>query len=255
MLLVGYLIILNFIAPNLLHMAPKQHKASLLVAEDEESLREALKLNLELEGYEVTTVDNGPAVIKMVKNEYFDLIVLDIMLPDMDGITVCETIRMQHNDVPILFLSARNSSADRVEGLKKGGDDYLTKPFNLEELLLRVDKLVTKNKKIKEPQAMLDVYEFDGCKIDFSAHECIDKDGASQELSKKEAALLKLLIEHEGEVVSREQILQIVWGYNVYPTTRTIDNFILNFRKFFERDSRNPKHFHSIRGIGYKFTK
>ncbi len=236
-------------------MATKTYKASILVAEDEESLREGLKLNLEMEGYEVTTVDNGPGVIKMVKNEYFDLIVLDIMLPDMDGITVCETIRMQHNDVPIMFLSARNTGADRVEGLRKGGDDYMTKPFNLEELLLRVDKLITKNKKIKEPLAVGDTYEFDGCKIDFAAHECLDKNKQKQELSKKEAALLKLLIEHEGDVVSREQILQIVWGYNVYPTTRTIDNFILNFRKFFEKDSRNPKHFHSIRGIGYKFTK
>ena len=236
-------------------MVDKINKTSLLLAEDEESLREALKLNLELEGYEVTTVDNGPAVIKMVKNEYFDLIVLDIMLPEMDGISVCETIRMQHNDVPILFLSARNSGADRVLGLRKGGDDYLTKPFNLEELLLRIEKLVIKNKKIKEPNTIADVYEFENCRIDFAAHECIDKNRKTQELSKKEAALLKLLVEHEGEVVSREQILQIVWGYNVYPTTRTIDNFILNFRKFFEKDSRNPKHFHSIRGIGYKFTK
>lgn len=236
-------------------MATKQYKASVLIAEDEESMRETLKLNLELEGYEVTTVENGPSVIRAVKNEYFDLIVLDIMMPDMDGITVCETIRMQHNDVPIMFLSARNSSADRVEGLRKGGDDYLTKPFNLEELLLRVDKLVTKNKKIREPQTVSDTYAFDGCLIDFSAHECVDKNGQRQELSKKEAALLRLLTEHEGEVVSREQILQIVWGYNVYPTTRTIDNFILNFRKFFEKDSRNPRHFHSIRGIGYKFTK
>lgn len=235
-------------------MVTKEKKASLLVVEDEESLREALKLNLELEGYEVTTADNGPSVLKLVKNEYFDLIVLDIMLPDMDGITVCETIRMQHNDVPILFLSARNTSSDRVEGLKKGGDDYLTKPFNLEELLLRVDKLVVKNKRIKEPQSVPDIYEFDGCKIDFAAHECQDVNGATQELSKKEAALLKLLVEHEGEVVSREHILQVVWGYNVYPTTRTIDNFILNFRKYFEKDSRNPKHFHSVRGIGYKFT-
>jgi two-component system, OmpR family, alkaline phosphatase synthesis response regulator PhoP len=232
----------------------KPKKASLLVAEDEESLREALKLNLELEGYEVSTVDNGPAVLKIVKNEYFDLIILDIMLPEMDGITVCETIRMQRNDVPILFLSARNSGADRVNGLRKGGDDYLTKPFNLEELLLRVDKLILKNKKMKEPQTISDVYEFAGNTIDFAAHECIDKKGQKQELSKKEAALLMLLIEHEGEVVSREQILQIVWGYNVYPTTRTIDNFILNFRKYFEKDSRNPKHFHSVRGIGYKFS-
>src|ERR1044072_2911699 len=130
-------------------MNGKEKKASILIAEDEESLREALKLNLELEGYEITTADNGPAVLKLVKNEFFDLIILDIMLPDMDGITVCETIRMQHNNVPSLFLSARNASADRVEGLKKGGDDYLTKPFNLEELLLRVDKLIVKNKKIK----------------------------------------------------------------------------------------------------------
>lgn len=229
-------------------------KASILVAEDEESLRETLKLNLELEGYDVTTVDNGLAVLKTVKNEYFDLIILDIMMPEMDGITVCETIRVQHDQVPILFLSARNTGTDRVLGLKKGADDYLTKPFNLEELLLRVGKLIFKNKKIREPQTTSDHYQFDGCEIFFTAHECIDKDGARQELSKKEAALLKLLVEHEGEVVSREQILQIVWGYNVYPTTRTIDNFLLNFRKYFEKDSRNPKHFHSIRGIGYKFT-
>src|ERR1044071_5505601 len=132
----------------------KAKKASLLLVEDEESLRETLKLNLELEGYEVTTADNGPAVLKLVKNEYFDLIILDIMLPEMDGLTVCETIRMQYNDVPILFLSARNSGADRVAGLKKGGDDYMTKPFNLEELLLRVDKIIAKNRKIREPQAV-----------------------------------------------------------------------------------------------------
>ncbi len=233
----------------------KERKASVLVVEDETSLREALKLNLELEGYEVTTADNGPIVLKLVKSEYFDLIILDIMLPDMDGITVCETIRMLHNDVPILFLSARNSSVDRVEGLKKGGDDYLTKPFNLEELLLRIEKLIDKNKKIKTPHAVSNTFSFRGGRIDFSAHEAIDKDGHPQELSKKEAALLKLLIENEGQVVSREHILQVVWGYNVFPTTRTIDNFILNFRKYFEQDTRNPKHFHSVRGIGYKFTE
>jgi two-component system alkaline phosphatase synthesis response regulator PhoP len=231
-------------------------KASLLVVEDEESLREALKLNLELEGYEVTTAETGPQALKYVKGEHFDCIVLDIMLPDMDGLAVCEAIRVQHNDVPILFLSARNSGADRVEGLKKGGDDYLTKPFNLEELLLRVEKLIFKNKKINTPAAIGDSYTFgSGSRIDFAAHEATDKDGKTVELSKKEAALLKLLVEHKGEVVSREHILQVVWGYNVYPTTRTIDNFILNFRKYFETDSRAPKHFHSVRGIGYKFTE
>ncbi|PUZ28476.1 DNA-binding response regulator [Chitinophaga parva] len=230
-------------------------KASILLVEDEENLQEALKLNLELEGYEVTAVDNGTAALKAVKNEYFDLIILDIMLPEMDGIAVCENIRIQNNDVPILFLSAKNSSADRVLGLKKGGDDYMTKPFNLEELLLRVEKLIVKNKKILDKDSVPNVYSFGNNQIDFAAQECIGKDGRHYELSKKETMLLKLLIENKGEVVTREKILQVVWGYNVYPTTRTIDNFILNFRKYFEEDSRNSRYFHSVRGVGYKFTE
>lgn len=231
------------------------NKPSILIVEDEESLREALQLNLELEGYAVTTASTGSEALQVVRKEYFDLILLDIMLPEMDGITVCENIRLQNNDVPVLFLSAKNSSMDRIEGLKKGGDDYLTKPFNLEELLLRVDKLIIKNKKLKERAPVNDIYTFGKCKIDFTGLIAKDKDGKTIELSKKEIALLKLLIEHKNEVVSREHILQAVWGYNVYPTTRTIDNFILNFRKYFEKDTRNPKHFHSIRGIGYKFTE
>ena len=230
-------------------------KASILLVEDEENLQEALKLNLELEGYEVTAVDNGTAALKAVKNEYFDLIILDIMLPEMDGIAVCENIRIQNNEIPILFLSAKNSSADRVLGLKKGGDDYMTKPFNLEELLLRVEKLIVKNKKIQDKDSVPNVYRLGDNTIDFAAQECIGKDGKHYELSKKEAMLLKLLIENKGEVVTREKILQVVWGYNVYPTTRTIDNFILNFRKYFEEDSRNSRYFHSVRGVGYKFTE
>jgi two-component system alkaline phosphatase synthesis response regulator PhoP len=231
-----------------------QKKANILIVEDEENILELLQLNFELEGYDVTIAKDGPQAIKMIKAEFFDLVVLDIMLPEMDGLTVCETVRTQNIDVPILFLSARDSAQDRIDGLKKGGDDYLTKPFNLEELLLRVEKLVQKNKRLHQTPTIDDEYSFDGGKINFSAHECYDKNGTRQELSKKEAALLKLLIEREGETVSREQILQIVWGYNVYPTTRTIDNFILGFRKYFEKDSRSPIHFHSIRGVGYKFT-
>lgn len=230
-------------------------KASILLVEDEENLQEALKLNLELEGYEVTAVDTGTAALKAIKNEYFDLLILDIMLPEMDGIAVCENIRIQNNHVPILFLSAKNSSADRVLGLKKGGDDYLTKPFNLEELLLRVEKLIVKNKRLQDKDRVPNIYKFGRNVIDFAAQECIGKDGQKHELSKKETMLLRLLIENKGEVVTRERILQVVWGYNVYPTTRTIDNFILNFRKYFEEDSRNSQHFHSVRGVGYKFTE
>lgn len=230
-------------------------KTSILLVEDEENLHEALKLNLELEGYEVTSAFDGAAALKAVSNEYFDLIILDVMLPEMDGITVTETIRLSNNEVPVLILSAKNSSADRVLGLKKGADDYLTKPFNLEELLLRVYKLINKNKKLQDKTTLGESYDFGNNQIDFKAQEATSFNGEKIQLSKKETMLLKLLIENKNEVVPREKILQSVWGYNVYPTTRTIDNFILNFRKYFEEDSRNPRYFHSVRGVGYKYSE
>jgi len=231
------------------------NKLSILLVEDEENLHEALKLNLELEGYEITSAFTGSEALQKVQSEYFDLIILDVMLPDVDGITITETIRVQNNQVPILILSAKNTSSDRVLGLKKGADDYLTKPFNLEELLLRVQKLIEKNKKMQDKDSVGDTYQFGGHTIDFNAQEAVTKEGQRILLSKKEAMLLKLLFENKNDVVPREKILQTVWGYNVYPTTRTIDNFILNFRKYFENDSRNPRYFHSVRGVGYKYTE
>ena len=230
-------------------------KANILLVEDEDNLHDALKLNLELEMYEITSAYDGKEALKAVKDEYFDLIILDIMIPHVDGVTVAETIRLQNNDVPILMLSAKNSSADKVLGLKKGADDYMTKPFNLEELLLRVDKLIQKNKRIQDKETIGDTYEFGDNKIDFKAQVAVTHNKQEIELSKKEAMLLKLLLENKNEVVTREKILQAVWGYNVFPTTRTIDNFILSFRKYFEKDSRNPKFFHSVRGVGYKYTE
>lgn len=231
-----------------------EQRSSILLVEDEENLQEALKLNLELEGYEVSIAGNGIDALRSVEREHFDLMILDVMLPEMDGITVCESIRIQNPDLPILILSARNSSADRVLGLKKGADDYLTKPFNLEELLLRVSKLLRSSRQGSPKTDMPEVYRFGANEIDFRAQEGINSKGEKIQLTKKEAALLKLLIENKNEVVTREKILQVIWGYNVYPTTRTIDNFILNFRKYFETDSRNPVFFHSVRGVGYKFT-
>ena len=230
-------------------------KISILLVEDEENLQEALKLNLELEGYEITSAYDGKEALEAVKNEHFDLMILDVMLPELDGISVVERIRLQSNDIPILILSAKNSSADRVLGLKKGADDYLTKPFNLEELLLRVNKLVEKSQRLTARTPLAQVYTFGKNQVEFNALECITKDGQKITLTKKEIMLLKLLIENKNEVVTREKILQAVWGYNVYPTTRTIDNFILNFRKYFEEDSRHPKYFHSVRGVGYKYTE
>ncbi|MBS1567570.1 MAG: response regulator transcription factor [Bacteroidetes bacterium] len=228
---------------------------TILLVEDEENLHEALKLNLELEGYQVVSATDGLQAVKALQNQYFDLMILDIMLPGMDGIEVLEAIRVQNNDIPVLILSAKNTSADRVLGLKKGADDYLTKPFNLEELLLRVQKLIEKNKKLNDKESVGEVYHFGRNAVDFRAQEAVSKSGERIQLSKKEAMLLKLLIENKNEVVPREKILQTVWGYNVYPTTRTIDNFILNFRKYFEEDSRNPRYFHSVRGVGYKYSE
>ena len=231
------------------------NKPSVLLVEDEENLHESLKMNLELEGYEVTSAFDGIQAMKAVQNEYFDLIIMDVMIPEMDGFSATQNIRLTNTEVPILILSAKDSSADRVTGLKKGADDYLTKPFNLEELLLRVKKLIHKNKRLQDKTSVSDTYHFGGNSVDFKAQQATTSKGERIDLSKKEAMLLKLLIENKNEVVPREKILQSVWGYNVYPTTRTIDNFILSFRKYFEEDSRNPKYFHSVRGVGYKYAE
>src|SRR5688572_20527639 len=162
------------------------NKTSILLVEDEENLHEALKLNLELEGYDVTSAYDGAAALKAVQVEYFDLIILDVMLPEMDGINVTETVRLNNNEVPILILSAKNSSADRVLGLKKGADDYLTKPFNLEELLLRVQKLIEKNKKLQDKDTVGNTYSFGNNIIDFKAQEATTSRGEKIQLSKKE---------------------------------------------------------------------
>jgi two-component system, OmpR family, alkaline phosphatase synthesis response regulator PhoP len=225
----------------------------ILLVEDEEHLLEALKLNLELEGYHVTTATDGKKALKLFKEERLNLVILDVMLPEIDGFKVAETIRLENTEVPILFLTAKNTSEDRVAGLKRGADDYLTKPFNLEELILRVGILVKRSLKGDEHK-QLNSYKIGDKLINFNNYELVDDAGNVTSLTKKETMLLKLLIERKGEAVSRETILETVWNYDVYPSTRTIDNFILSFRKYFENDSKNPKHFHSIRGVGYKYT-
>ena len=231
------------------------NKPSVLLVEDEENLHESLKMNLELQGYQVTSAFDGVQAMKAVQNEYFDLIIMDVMIPEVDGFSVTQNIRLTNTEVPILILSAKDTGADRITGLKKGADDYLTKPFHLEELLLRVQKLIEKNKRLQKTSTIGDTYSFGGNTVDFKAQQAVTSRGERLDLSKKEAMLLKLLIENKNEVVPREKILQAVWGYNVYPTTRTIDNFILSFRKYFEEDSRSPKYFHSVRGVGYKYAE
>jgi two-component system alkaline phosphatase synthesis response regulator PhoP len=228
-------------------------KPSILLVEDEEHLHEALKLNLEMDGYMVDSAYDGGEALKQIQSAHYDLIILDIMLPSLDGFSITERMRLNNNQTPILILSAKNTSANRVQGLKLGADDYLTKPFNLEELLLRVAKLIQKQVKQAKTSPQMEHYQFQGHTIDFNASEVVLGSGQKITLTKRELLLLKLLIEQKNTVVTREKILQLVWGYQVFPNTRTIDNFILNFRKYFEIDPKQPKHFISMRGVGYKF--
>lgn len=182
---------------------------SILLVEDEENLQEALKLNLELEGYLISSAYNGAEALKAVQQEHFDLIILDIMLPEIDGISVLENIRLTGNLIPVLILSAKNNSADRVLGLKKGADDYLNKPFNLEELLLRVQNLIKKSEQIAIKKPLPEIYSFGKNKIDFKALEAFGKNAKKLMLTKKEIMLLKLLIENKGEVVTREKYYRL----------------------------------------------
>jgi len=223
----------------------------ILLVEDEENIRKVVKLNLELEDYEVVPAVNGKDALKYYHEQHFDLILLDVMLPEVDGFQICEQIRLTNMDIPILMLTAKDSPMDRVTGLKKGADDYLTKPFNLEELLLRVKNLIKRTS--KSPENTPESYGFGNNKVNFLTFEATGNKGNFM-LTKKEAMLLKLLVDRKNEVVSRQQILQSVWGYDVYPSTRTIDNFILSFRKYFEDDPKAPSYFLSVRGVGYKFV-
>lgn len=225
----------------------------ILLVEDETSLREGIQLNLEMEDYEVVSAETGVEALQLFDSQRFNIVVLDIMLPEMDGYAVCEQIRLKNSSIPILFLTAKNAISDKLEGLKKGADDFMTKPFNVEEFLLRIKVLIKHSLKGSEQEKQLTIFEFGKNKIDFATYEAqgIHK---TINLSFKEAKLLKLLIERRGEVVSREEILSSVWGYDVYPSTRTIDNFISSFRKYFEEAPKQPKHFLSVRSVGYKFV-
>ncbi len=223
----------------------------ILLVEDEEHLLEVIKLNLELDGFDVVSAVDGKQALEQFHKQRFDLILLDVMLPHMDGFAVCRSIRLENRKVPILFLTAKNSAQDRVMGLKIGGDDYLVKPFDLEELLLRIQRLLERS----EPEGKVGIseFEFGGNRIFFDRHQAETHAGKTIELGKKEAMILRLLIERDGESISRDEILDIVWGVDVFPSPRTVDNFMVEFRKHFEKDQRHPQYFHSIRGIGYRF--
>ena len=213
---------------------------------------DVLSMNLDIEGYAVTKAYTGNKALELIKFQY-DLIILDIMLPDINGFDICETIR-KTSDVPILFISAKGTSGDKIKGLKIGADDYLVKPFHLEEFLLRVNNLIIRQSKLNlnEPPS---VFHFGSdFTINFKTYEVNSIFGLST-FSKREIDLLRLLTFRKSEVVSREEILNKIWPENSSPNSRTIDNYILNFRKHFETNPKTPSHFISLRGVGYKFIE
>jgi len=226
---------------------------TILLVEDDANLADGLVMNLEAEGYQVVHVDEGHRALDAWHDGNIDLILLDIMLPGMDGLTICKRLREQGETVPILFLTARGQADERIEGLIAGGDDYITKPFILKELLARVAGIFRRQAWLAESEQQTGgEYQFDGRRINFRTFEA-EGPGGKFALTRRECMVAKYLIERPGQVVGRDQLLDAVWGYHAFPTNRTIDNFVLKLRKIFEDDQKSPVYFETIRGVGYRF--
>jgi two-component system alkaline phosphatase synthesis response regulator PhoP len=226
----------------------------ILLVEDEPNLARGIRENLEAEGYHVDVLGDGRVALTRIRQEEFGLIILDVMLPGMDGFSVCETMRREGRDTPVLFLTAKGGPNDRIRGLEAGGDDYLPKPFQLRELLLRVSAILRRRVRYDAVTALEPVVRFGGNEFDFRNFRGRSFDGRDQLLTQKEAMILKELVQRRGAVIWRDELLEKVWGDDVLPSTRTIDNFVMRLRKRFEPDPEKPRHFHTVRGIGYRFS-
>ncbi|MGD8538379.1 MAG: response regulator transcription factor [Candidatus Aminicenantes bacterium] len=222
----------------------------ILIIEDEEDLVKGLKLNLSDQGYKIEWALDGEEGLRMALEGSYDLIILDIMMPKMNGLDVCREIRQKGLNVPIIMLTAKGEEIDKVVGLEIGADDYMTKPFSIRELLARVKAHLRREK--RGEKAVPDVYVFAGIEIDFT-HFKVRRGSKEWDLTSLEAEILKYLIKHVNEVVSRDDLLDKVWGFDKFPTTRTIDNHILKLRKKIENDPSHPKYILSIYGEGYRF--
>lgn len=235
-------------------------KKRVLVIEDEMHIADGLQLNLELKGYIVRLALDGAKGLQIWKEWQPELIILDIMLPGIDGLSVLRNIRLEDRRIPILILSAKGDAEDKVKGFSFGVDDYLAKPFNLEELMLRVERLLfrvyryspgdsQKGDDLRSPDA---IYEFGGNRIDFDTLTAFGPSGEIR-LTEQEVRLLKLLVANSGKPISRRKMLEVGWGYARGTASRTVDNFIVRFRKYFEKDPKNPIYFKSLRSVGYIF--
>lgn len=235
----------------------KTDPKNILIIEDDQHIAEGLQFNLKIKGYTAHIALDGQSGLRLWKELQPDLIVLDIMLPGIDGLSVLRNIRLEDERIPILILSAKADIEDKIEGLSYGVDDYLTKPFNLDEFLLRVERMLIRGDWSRENRQSdagnHQVYTFGGNWIDFSTSTARCADGETVQLTEQEVKLLKLFIVNRGKPLSRRQLLEIGWGYTGRISTRTVDNFIVRIRKYFEANPRNPKYFKSLRSVGYMF--
>ncbi|MEM7050618.1 MAG: response regulator transcription factor [Acidobacteriota bacterium] len=228
----------------------------VLVVEDEEAIAEGLVLNLERKDYEVEVAPDGEDALAKAEARRFDLIVLDVRLPKVDGFEVCRRLRDQRNFTPILMLTARSQPDDIVYGLKLGADDYVTKPFDLAELLARVEGLLRRRawggRGDDVVEAEVERFEFGEFWVDFQSYRAQTREGVV-ELSHKELAVMQIFASRPGQVISRRELLTEVWELPNHPNTRVVDNVILALRRAFEENSWRPRHIHSVRGVGYRF--
>ncbi len=223
---------------------------TILIIEDDISILRGLKDNLEYEGYSVVTETNGKKGLQLALEKNPDLLLLDIMLPGINGYEICKRVKKEKPKLPIIMITARGSEMDKVSGLDIGADDYVTKPFSIPELMARIRAVL---RRFNPTKKILDQFEFGNIKINFKKFQAFN---GNQEikLSSKEFAILKYFIEHEGEAVHRHDLLNEVWGFEAMPTTRTVDNFILDLRKKLEENPSEPEYIVSVRGIGYRFN-
>lgn len=221
----------------------------VLAVEDEPDMRRGLQDNLEFEGYETVVTANGLEGLRLAQKQTFDLIILDLMLPGMDGIEVCKRLKESGCKTPIIMLTARGTEDDKIEGFEAGADDYITKPFSLKELLMRVKAVLRRTHQEEDP---VHNFSFGDIQLNFDEYTAA-KNGELLDLSPREFEIMRLFVQHEGDTVTRELFLEKVWGYTTVPATRTVDNHIAKLRQKIEDDAENPKHIITLHRIGYKF--
>lgn len=222
----------------------------IAIIDDDSSVESGIRLNLEKEGFTVYSAPDGEIGIGLVQQEQPDLIILDVMMPKKDGLQVVREIRNGGNSTPIILLTARNQEVDKILGLELGADDYIAKPFSMQELIARVKAVL---RRVVQKTGEVSGIQFDNVVVDFRAYKA-ERDKEKLELSAREYRLLRYLVAKEGNVVTRDELLDEVWGYNSYPSTRTVDNHIARLRQKVERDANEPRHILTVHGVGYKFV-